>query len=131
MAGIDIDGLLDFIKDRAITALKETIKELEDKLTDSYRERDRWLAEYMIVHDNFKKLVEKNEELEKINKANAKSYEKFWYKLEKYKNCISGIKRNIYSYCYGCKGYEPNKSCSFCNYKFILKKIKEVEDERI
>jgi hypothetical protein len=131
MAGIDIDGLLDFIKDKAITALKGTIKELEDKLTDSYKERDRWLEEYMTVHDSFKKLLEKNEELEKINIANAKYYEKFWYKLEQYKNCISRIKRNIDSYCYGCRGYEPNKNCSYCNYKLILKKIKEVEDERI
>ena len=120
MTRIDIDGLLDFIKDKAITELKEKIKELEGKLTDSYKEVDRWLTEYIIVHDNFKKLVEKNEELEKINKVNAKSYEKFWYKLEKYKQALTEIKEIAER----VKGYDPLA-------KQILRKISEVLDERV
>ena len=41
---------------------------------------------------------EKNEEIEtlrKINKANAKSYEKFWHKLEQYKQVLIEIKNVI------------------------------------
>lgn len=37
------------------------------------------------------KLKAENEELKKINKANAKSYEKHWYKLEKYKQTLTEI----------------------------------------
>lgn len=162
MAGIDIDGLLDFIKDRAITELKGTIKELEDKLTDSYKERDRWLEEYMIVHDNFKKLVEQNEELKEtygkrlqlfcdmynllqdenkelhgINKANAKSYEKFWYKVDRYQKTLIEIKDITKDFYNTGVMWNDNGDTLINNndciktLKQIIKKISEVFDERI
>ena len=127
MTRIDIDGLIDFIKDKAITELKEKIKELEDKLTDSYKEVDRWLTEYIIVHDNFKKLVEKNEELkEKINSLVCSENCYKHKQASKYKQALTEIKEII----------EFNKtnrlSGGACiSIEQVLRKISEVLDERV
>lgn len=72
-----------------------------------------------------------NEELKKINKANAKSYEKHWYKLEKYKQTLAEIKKHFDEECRLCKASHVNitdEICKECEIKDILQKISEVED---
>ena len=58
------------------------------------------------------------EELKKINKANAKSYEKHWYKLEKYKQTLAEIKEFV-----------ENEMTPNCDTNIILQKISEVKNE--
>jgi hypothetical protein len=72
-----------------------------------------------------KQLKAENEELKKINKANAKSYEKHWYKLEKYKQALQEIKEIAEEY---QKEYLVNNGVFLlCNQ--ILQKCEVLKDE--
>lgn len=161
MAGIDIDGLLDFIKDKAITELKGTIKELEDKLTDSNNYQERLIRDLENCCKRYEELEKENErlketygkrlqlfcdmynllqteniELFKINRANEKSYEKFWYKVDKYQKTLIDIK-DITEDFYNTGIIRNDNGDTLINnndciktLKQIIKKISEVFDER-
>lgn len=75
-------------------------------------------------------LKAENEELKKINKANAKSYEKFWYKLENYKQALKEIKEiaengKRFAERYMITGEQKANVLTYAN--AILQKISEVE----
>lgn len=71
------------------------------------------------------KLKTENEDLKKINKANAKSYEKHWYKLEKLKQTLAEIKEIAQFACE--KSVCDRNHCDYCSDGQILQKISEVE----
>lgn len=97
----------------------------------------------------YKQLKRKEQECEKLkielensiklNKANAKSYEKFWYKVEAYKQTLSEIKEiaeenlqtNACANCDG-KGIQEgciDTDCSYYQMEKIYKKISGVNNE--
>lgn len=82
------------------------------------------------LQDQLDQLKAENEEWKKINKANAKSYEKHWYKLEKYKQALQDIKEIAE------KAREDLYTCESIGYadddlRAILQKISECEVEDV
>lgn len=77
-------------------------------------------------YKQLKRKEQECEELKKINKANAKSYEKHWYKLEKYKKTLAEIKEIAQFACE--KSVCDRNHCDYCSDGQILQKISEVFD---
>lgn len=75
-----------------------TANEQLDQLKAENRELKAVHSTNVALSDELFKYKAEIEELKKINKANAKSYEKHWYKLEKYKQTLTEIKEILQFY---------------------------------
>lgn len=140
MYEIDLLKLSEFFKNEIIVEQRKKIKELEKKLDIEQQHNVKLLMALENDCKSREELEKENEELHKINKANAKSYEKFWYKLEKYKQTLKEIKEIAEKEiaCDDCNFQGTGECASSCPSfylddfcKSLLQKISEVFDVRI
>lgn len=117
------------------------VKELQEQLKAKEQECERLKEKYnkrlQLLCDMYNLLQTENIELFKINRANEKSYEKFWYKVDKLEKTLIEIKDITKDFYNTGVMWNDNGDTLINNndciktLKQIMQKISEVFDVRI